>query len=124
MKPKLVELPNHRSNPPHCCVVSGRRDGPVVDLGELTQKARGGGPPRLYVRQAILEEVGEDLLGMVPKSKHVALENDLADAEAERDRLAAIVAGTEDLSGAEDKLREALGVSRADPDDRTSTEGT
>lgn len=124
IKPKLVELPTHKSSPPHCCVVSGRRDGPVVDFGDPTPKARGAGDPRLYVRQAVIEEAAMNLLGMRPAAEVKELEQQLAECDAERQRLGDLVAGGEDLSAAEDKLRAALGVSREDPGDGTSTEGT
>jgi len=124
IKPKLVELPTHKSSPPHCCVVSGRRDGPMVDFGDPTPKARGAGDPRLYVRGPVVEEAAVNLLGMVPQADVDALRQELAECDAERQRLAELVAGGEELSAAEDKLRAALGVSREDPGDGTSTEGT
>lgn len=105
MKPTIVTLPAHNSKPPHTCVVSGRRDGEVVDF----QKDFTGTDPHIYIRRHRVEEAAEDLCGMVKQKVVDALKAQLAEAEAERDRLAAIVAGGEELSAAEERLREALG---------------
>ena len=105
MKPTLVTFPAHNSKPPHKCIVSGRRDGEVVDF----QKDYVGTDPHVYIRRHRVEEAAEDLCGMVRQKVVDALKDQLAAAEAERDRLAAIVAGGEEMSVAEDKLREALG---------------
>jgi hypothetical protein len=124
LKAKIVELPSHKSSPPHCCIVTGRRDGPVIDFGDPAAKACGPADPRVYMRGAVVEEAAKNLLGMRPAVEVKELEQQLGECDAERQRLAAIVAGSEELSAAEDKLRAALGVSQADPDDGTSTEGT
>lgn len=108
MKPRVVELPSHKSSPPHCCVVSGRRDGPIIDFGDPTRKARGPLDPRVYLRGAVVEE-GAKLLGMVPAAEVVELREKLAEAEAERERLELIVSAGADLTDAEGRLREALG---------------
>jgi hypothetical protein len=122
LKPKIVELPSHKSSPPHCCIVSGRRDGPIVDFGDPTDKACGPTDPRVYLRGAVIEDVAINLLGMRPKVEVDELEQQLGECDAERQRLAAIVAGSEELSAAEDKLRAALGVSREDPGDGQAIE--
>lgn len=119
MKARLVELPSHKSSPPHCCVVTGRRDGQLIDFGDPTQKACGPADPRLYMRSVVVEDAARELLGMVPQAEVDALRQELAECDAERQRVGAILAGAEDLSAAEDKLREALGVSREDPGDAT-----
>ncbi len=105
MKPKIVTLPDHRSRPPHTCIVTGRRDGDVVDFG----KEYDGIPdPHIYVRREKVEEAGE-VCGMVRESRVKELEHELTEANAEAGRLRAIVAAGEGLSEAEEKLREALG---------------
>ncbi len=119
MKAKLIELPNPKGRPPHCCIVSGRRDGPLVDFGELTQKASGPGDPHVYLRTVVVEDAARDLLGMVRQVDVDALRAALSESEAKRERVEAILAGAEELSAAEDKLRAALGVSLEDPDDGT-----
>jgi hypothetical protein len=120
-KPKLIELPERRSSPPHCCIVTGRRDGQIIDAGLPAAKARDVKNPHLYFRDVVVEEWA-GLLGMVPAVEADELRRQLEVAELERDRLAAIVAGSEDLSAAEDKLREALGASQADPGDGKDTQ--
>lgn len=109
MKARLVELPSHKSSPPHCCVVSGRRDGPVVDFGDPTLKACGPNDPRIYVRGAVVEAAARDLLGMVPQAEVDELREQLVESEAERQRLAEIVGGGEELTEAEARIRDALG---------------
>ena len=104
MRPKLVTLPAHNSKPPHTCVVSGRRDGEVVDFG----KDFVGTDPHIYVRRERVEEAGE-VCGMVRQDVVDELQEKLGVAEAEMARLAQLVAGGKDLSAAEDRLREALG---------------
>lgn len=101
--PKLITLPQPSSKPPHTCVVSGRRDGQVIDFG----KDYDGIDPHIYVRRVIVEEAAE-LCGMVKESVVDALVEELDEANDEAGRLRAIVAGKEDLSAAEDKLRAAL----------------
>lgn len=103
MHPKLVTLPAHNSKPPHTCIVSGRRDGEVVDF----QKDFTGTDPHIYIRRERVEVAGE-VCGMVRQVEVDALRTELEDAVAEKERLAAIVAGGEELSGAEDRLRAAL----------------
>lgn len=104
MHPKLVTLPAHNSKPPHTCVVSGRRDGEVVDF----QKDFTGTDPHIYIRRERVEEAAE-ICGMVRQKTVDALQAELAEAQDERDRLAGIVSGGEALSAAEERLREALG---------------
>lgn len=109
MKARLVELPSQTSSPPHCCVVTGRRDGKLVDFGDPTQKARGPLDPRLYIRDAVIEDAASRLLGMVPQAEVDELREALSASEAERQRLAEIVGGGEELTEAEERMRNALG---------------
>jgi hypothetical protein len=102
--PKLVTLPAHNSKPPHTCIVSGRRDGEVVDF----QKDFTGSDPHVYIRRERIEEAGE-LCGMVRVAQVEELRGELAAAREAIERLTALVAGGEELSVAEDRLREALG---------------
>lgn len=105
MDPKIVTLPDHRSRPPHTCIVTGRRDGDVVDFG----KEWDGIPdPHIYVRLELVEKAAE-AAGMVRGREVERLEEELREANAEAARLRRIVAGKEGLSEAEAKLREALG---------------
>lgn len=104
MDPKLLTLPAHNSKPPHTCVVTGRRDGEVVDFCKDFE----GTDPHIYVRRERVEVAGE-LCGMVRQREVDALKAELAEANEEAGRLRAIVAGKQALSDAEDKLREALG---------------
>lgn len=104
MKPKLVTLPVHNSKPPHTCIVTGRRDGEVVDFG----KDYDGVDPHVYVRRETVEVAGE-LCGMERKSVVDEVRAELEEANAEAGRLRAIVSAGEELSAAEDRLREALG---------------
>jgi hypothetical protein len=110
VKPKLVTLPAHNSKPPHTCIVSGRRDGEVVDF----QKDYTGVDPHIYIRRHRIEEAAAELCGMVKQKTVDELEEKLKVAEAEVGRLAKLVAGGEELSAAEDKLRGALGAAPTD----------
>lgn len=104
MRPKIVTLPAHNSKPPHTCIVSGRRDGEVVDFG----KDYVGTDPHIYVRRERVEEAGE-ICGMVRRGEVDELRAELEEANSEAGRLRKIVAAGEEMSAAEDKLREALG---------------
>lgn len=104
MRPKLVTLPAHNSKPPHTCIVSGRRDGEVVDFG----KDYVGTDPHVYIRRERVEEAAV-VCGMVRSDEAAELRRELDESKAEVARLGALVAGGEELSAAEDKLREALG---------------
>lgn len=106
MKPKIIDLPAPSSKPPHTCIVTGRRDGQVVDFGkEFT-----GQDPHIYIRRETIESAGE-LCGMVRESVVQDLRDELEEANGEAGRLRAIVSAGQELSAAEDKLREALGPS-------------
>lgn len=105
MDPKLVTLPAHSSKPPHTCVVTGRRDGQVIDFC----KDFNGIDPHIYIRRERVELAAETLCGMVREAEVAELRAELAEANAEAGRLRAIVSGGEALSAAEDRLREALG---------------
>jgi hypothetical protein len=105
LRVKLVTLPAHNSKPPHTCIVTGRRDGDVVDFG----KDFVGVDPHVYIWRDKVEEAAE-LCGMVCESRVKELEEELAEANAEAGRLRAIVAGKEGLSEAEEKLRQLLGA--------------
>ncbi len=109
MKARVVELPSHKSSPPHCCIVTGRTDDRLIDFGDLTMKARGQRDPRVYIRGVVVEEAAVDLLGMVKQAEVDELRNQLATSEAERQRLAEIVGGGSELTEAEERLRAALG---------------
>lgn len=105
MEPKIATLPFPASRPPHTCIVTGRRDGEVVDFG----KEWDGIPdPHIYIRRELVE-VAAVKCGMVRQSRVKELEAELEEANAEAGRLRAIVAGKQGLSEAEAKLREALG---------------
>jgi hypothetical protein len=104
LDPKLVTLPAHNSKPPHTCVVTGRRDGEVVDFGKDFE----GTDPHIYVRRETVE-VAAEKCGMVRQAEVDELKAELEEANSEAGRLRAIVAGKEALSEAEDRLREALG---------------
>jgi hypothetical protein len=104
LKPKIVTLPAHNSKPPHTCIVSGRRDGEVVDFGKDYE----GSDPHVYIRRERIEDAGE-LCGMVRQAEVDELRTELEESEAERQRLAQIVGGGSELTEAEERLREALG---------------
>lgn len=104
MDPKIVTLPQPSSKPPHTCVVTGRRDGEVVDF----HKDFVGADPHIYLRRELVEVAGE-VCGMVRQAEVDELEAELEEANAEAGRLRAVVAAKEGLSEAEDRLREALG---------------
>jgi hypothetical protein len=108
LDPKLVTLPAHNSKPPHTCIVSGRRDGEVVDFCKDFK----GIDPHVYIRRERVELAAEALCGMVRQDEVDELRAELAEANAEAGRLRAIVSGKEALSAAEDRLREALEASR------------
>lgn len=107
-QPKLITLPQPSSKPPHTCVVSGRRDGQVIDFG----KDYDGIDPHIYIRRHVVEEAAV-LCGMVKQPAVDELKAELEEANAEAGRLRAIVAGKEDLSAAEDRLRAALTTTEA-----------
>lgn len=119
MKARLVELPSNVSSPPHCCIVTGRIDGPVIDFGDPTPKAQGPNDPRIYLRSFVVEKAARDLLGMVPKAELDELREQLEASEAERKRLAEIVGGGEELTEAEERMRAALGPA---PDNDTAAD--
>lgn len=103
MKPTVVTLPLPASKPPHTCIVTGRRDGEVVDfMHDYT-----GTDPHVYIRRELVEVAAEEC-GMVRQAEVDELRAELEEADAEAGRLRAIVAGKEDLSAAEAKLRAAL----------------
>lgn len=108
MKARLVELPNHASSPPHCCVVTGRTDGKVIDFGDLTPKARGPHDPRVYVRRFTVETAAAELCGMVKQEEVDEIRKQLEESEAERKRLESIVAGAKTIREAEADLRRSL----------------
>jgi hypothetical protein len=108
MRAKIVELPSHKSFPPHCCIVSGRRDRPMVDFGDPNPKACGPGDPRVYVSVSQVEYAARELLGMKSQKQHDEICAELEEANAEAGRLRKIVAAGEEMSAAEDRLREAL----------------
>ncbi len=103
MDPKLVNLPAHNSKPPHTCVVTGRRDGEVVDFG----KDFDGVDPHIYIRRETIE-VAAEKCGMVRMATVAQLQTELEEANTEAGRLRSIVAGKEALSDAEERLRAAL----------------
>lgn len=103
MKPTVVTLPLPASKPPHTCIVTGRRDGEVVDfMHDYT-----GTDPHVYIRRELVE-VAAEACGMVRMSTVAQLQTELEEANAEAGRLRRIVAGKEALSDAEDRLRAAL----------------
>ena len=84
----------------------------MIDFGDPIQKARGPRiDPRAYIRAAVVEDAATRLLGMAPRAEVEEMQAKLDECEAERERLATIVAGGADLSEAEERLREALGPS-------------
>lgn len=103
MDPQIRTLPAHDSKPPHTCIVTGRRDGEVVDF----MRDFVGTDPHVYIRRELVEVAGE-VCGMVRQAEVDELRAELEEANAEAGRLRAIVAGKEDLSAAEDRLRAAL----------------
>lgn len=105
MDPKIRTLPFPAARPPQSCIVTGRRDGPVVDFG----KEWDGIPdPHIYIRLELVEKAAE-AAGMVRKREVDRLEEELREANAEAARLRKIVAAKQGLSDAEETLREALG---------------
>jgi hypothetical protein len=121
-KAKLVELPNPTSFPPHCCIVTGRIDEPVVDFGDPTPKAQGPNDPRVYIRASRVEEAAEDLLGMVPRKEVEELEERLGAAEAETARLTELVGAAEALEQSLERVKAALepAPDPGDPDQPTA----
>ena len=109
MKARVVELPSHTSSPPHCCIVTGRRDGSLIDFGDPTPTAQGPNDPRVYIRSNVVEKAAQDLLGMVPQAEVDELRAALAASEAERQRLAEVIGSGEALLEAEERMRAALG---------------
>lgn len=103
MDPKIITLPQPSSKPPHTCIVTGRRDGEVIDF----HKDYNGVDPHVYLRRELVEVAGE-VCGMVRQPEVDELRAELAEANAEAGRLRAIVSGGEELSAAEDRLRQAL----------------
>lgn len=104
MDPKIVTLPYPGSKPPHTCVVTGRRDGEVLDF----HKDYDGVDPHIYIRRELVE-VAAETCGMVRQAEVDELRAELEEANAEAGRLRKIVAAKEALSDAEDRLRESLG---------------
>lgn len=100
---KIVELPNHFSKPPHTCIVTGRRDGPVVDFG----KDYTGIDPHVYIYADTVEEAAK-LLGMVPETTVQAMAERLDASEREVARLTELVESMEGLEVARQRAREAL----------------
>lgn len=80
---------------PQKCLVTGRSDGPFVDFGVIIPAGR---DQRLYIRSKVVEK-GAPLVGMVPKAEHdelkaqiAAMEDKLADYEAQAEKFEQLVA--------------------------------
>jgi uncharacterized protein YbjT (DUF2867 family) len=122
MKPRFIDPKSPGAPSPACDVVTGRRDQRLVDCGPLSEQAdaaiRAGRELHVILAEGKLEELGA-LIGMVPKDDYDEAVARAAAAEDESVRKGAILAGIEEMSAAEDKLREALGMSHQDPGDGT-----
>lgn len=126
MNPRFIDPKSPGAPAPACDVVTGRRDGRIIDAGPLNRKAeaaiRAGRDLHVLLSASKIKELGA-LIGMVPQENFdEAVAAKLA-AEDESARRGAIIAGTEDLSAAEAKLREALGVGAERDDADTESEG-
>lgn len=101
---KLVELPHRFSKPPHKCIVTGRRDLPVVDFGvDYT-----GIDPHVYIGAGRVEEAARELLGMVPRDDVNELLKRLHEAEAENERLQELIGAAEELEQALERVKAAF----------------
>jgi len=125
MNPRFIDPKSPGAPAPACDVVTGRRDGRIIDAGPLNRKAeaaiRAGRDLHVLLSASKIKELGT-LIGMVPQEDFdEAVAAKLA-AEDESVRRGAIIAGTEDLSAAEAKLREALGPTPSDSPTTKETE--
>jgi hypothetical protein len=120
VKARLVELPSNVSSPPHCCIVTGRTDEPVIDFGDPTAKAQGPNDPRIYIRRSVIEKTAKDLLGMVPEVEVAELRERLDALETRNAELAERVAAVEGLRQAAELVIE---VTADDPDDPDADDG-
>lgn len=117
MKARLVELPSNVSSPPHCCIVTGRIDAPVIDFGDPTAKAQGPNDPRIYIRAAVVEKAARDLLGMVPQAEVDDLLWKLEASEGERRHLAEKVEAAQGLREAAELAIEVFAGDAGDEPD-------
>lgn len=110
MHPRVINAKAPSCPWPKCDIATGRQDGELVNFGELAPVVRSAKAkdPAALIRTSRVEWAAKELLGMVSKKTVDALQAELAEAQAEAERLGAIVAGGEELSAAEDKMREAL----------------
>lgn len=111
MHPRLIEAKAPSCPWPKADIATGRQDGTLVNFGELAPVVRSAKAkdPAALIRTSRVEWAATELLGLVSKKTVDALQAELAECQEEKDRLAALVAGGEELSAAEDKLRAALG---------------
>ena len=76
--------------------MTGRSDGPFVDFGVIIPAGR---DQRLYIRSIVVAKAAP-LVGMVPKAEHdelkaqiAAMEDKMAEYEAQAEKFAALVEG-------------------------------
>lgn len=116
MHPRLIDAKAPSCPWPKCDIATGRQDGELVNFGELAPVVTGAAAkdPAALIRTSRVEWAAKELLGLISKTTADALQAELAAAEEERDRLAEILAGVEDLSAAEGRLRNALDAPRSE----------
>lgn len=92
MHPRLIDAKAPGCPWPMCDVTTGRRDGTLVDFGEMAPVVANapGREPRALIKGTRVELVAKKKLGMVPKKRHekalaqiAELEGRIAELETE-----------------------------------------
>lgn len=93
---RLVEGPHALNFRPNQCCVTQRADGEFIDF----EAEIAGIDPHVYIRRSVIEDVGRELLGMVPASEVEELRERLDNAQTELARLQRIETATNELEAA------------------------
>jgi hypothetical protein len=102
---KLVKapLPHH----PKTCLVTGRTDAELVDLGADYQCHACAQPTRIYIRRGTFEAVAQNLLGMVVPSKLREAEREVKRLEKDNAELLKVIEASEQIDAGLKILQEA-----------------
>lgn len=105
MHPRLINAKAPGCPWPMCDVTTGRRDGDLVNFGEMAPvvSSAPAKDPACLVKVTRVELIAEEGLGMVPGKRH---EKKVAELEA---KIADLEAQLQEASELPDRLREVLG---------------
>lgn len=86
--------------PPHCCGLTRRSDGLIIDFGQEIACTE---PPHLYLHESVIREAAE-LLGYVPKEKVEELTSQVSTMGDELQQLHDYLKASEEAN----RLKEAM----------------